>query len=122
MPSCKYSFATHFVLGPSYFDGFTSFTPNKMTFQAPLSANVNKTNVVDFVTHAYSKLGASRLAAIAVGNEPSYYKNTTSYNSAVHEVESYVVDALGFSGASQDIFEVGDIDSGQASQGSPWTL
>lgn len=110
-----------YILGPSYFDGFKSFTMAKINIQAPLGATVNLTNSKDYVTRAYNNVGADRVDAIALGNEPEWYDDTAKeYVTGALKVESALIDALGLEGDDRVIFEAGNTASENAGSSDHW--
>lgn len=123
LPGCLYSFGTDFVLGPSYFKGFSGFGQNQLTFQAPLSANVNATNVMDFVSNAYAMVPHGKLVAIALGNEVNGYDHTPqAYVDGAKSLEQIVINTLNLTGSGRQIFEVLDTASGMfGGGGNTWT-
>ena len=96
-----------------------------MSFQIPLSASVNSSNIQDYATRAYEALGADRLAAVAIGNEvaaKNYESTAADYVKAVKNVEQIVIKALNLSGNSEKIFEVLDLASNQVDSQKQFTL
>ena len=89
-----------------------------MTFQAPLDPTVNDTASLDYVRHAYHALGADRLAAIALGNEPDAYSSQFNVNYTVQDyvsaslkLEKRITKALPAL-AGERIFEVLELSEG----------
>ncbi|KAJ5612102.1 hypothetical protein N7510_005296 [Penicillium lagena] len=87
---CPIGSAATYILGPSYFDGFSSFQDFDMTFQAPLGPTLNISNTLTYVSRAYKNVGKDRLAAIAIGNEPNLYP---SQYGITYTVDQYVNDS-----------------------------
>jgi hypothetical protein len=108
-------------LGPSYFDGFKSFTSAKINIQAPLGGTVNLTNSKAYVTRAYNNVGADRVDAIALGNEPEWYDDTAiKYVTDALKLQSALIDALGLQGDARKIFEAGNTASENAGSDDHW--
>ncbi|KAJ4297631.1 hypothetical protein N0V90_005525 [Kalmusia sp. IMI 367209] len=73
--------ADHFILGPHWFDALRNrFKDAQFSIQAPLDAKkdshaaINKTNVLAFMREVYKVLDASRIDAIALGNEINFFE------------------------------------------------
>ncbi|KAK7984704.1 glycoside hydrolase family 79 protein [Apiospora saccharicola] len=114
---CPTGSAAAFKVGPAFFEGYKAFPDAKMTIQAPLGPNVNKTLVREFVRRAWdARIGESgdvdwkdRIEAIALGNEPEFYtKDVEKYVRDTLELEEIVLDELKLEGADRKIFEVGN--------------
>lgn len=108
---CPIGSGATYVLGPSYFNGFKSFQNQHFSFQAPMGRTVNTTGSLDYVTRAWDATGASRVAAIALGNEVDIYGSgytVQQYVTAALALEGKITDALGIS-SNERIFEVLDI-------------
>ena len=88
---CPVGSSASYILGPSYFNGFTAFPNQHMTFQAPMGPTVNFTGSLDYVKRAYAALTAARTTAIALGNEPDSYSSQYNVN---YTIQDYVTDAL----------------------------
>lgn len=119
---CPIGSSATYILGPSYFDGFASFPNQHMTFQAPLDPKVNYTSSLDYVQRAYNALGADRVAAIAIGNEPDDYANQMGvaysiqdYVNAALDLEKRIEAQLGLDGTP--IFEVFDLSGAGGTNG-----
>lgn len=104
-----------YVLGPSYFDGYTRFKDANMIIQAPLGNPVNTSNTLAYVWQAWENLGhGDRVAAIALGNEVEFIYNTTAddYVDAALEIQESILANLSLSGDASRIFEAGNTASG----------
>jgi hypothetical protein len=114
-----------FILGPSYFDGLQSFANYSMTFQAPLTYPINKSNILEYVNRAYTALGSDRVDAIALGNEVAYHghdKKPEEYVSDAGIMIEYISESLNLTGEDARIFQVLDMGSSTVDSGSPYTL
>lgn len=110
---CPVGSGATFILGPSYFQGFKSFPNQHFSFQAPLGPTLNLTGSLDYVTRAYQALGADRVDAIALGNEPDDYRNgytAQDYTTNALKLERGINSALKL--PSERIFEVVDLSAG----------
>lgn len=106
---CPYQPYSDFIIGPTYFNTFAKFQRAQFSIQAPLQAALNISEIVSVVTRAYNAVGASRVAAIAVGNEAGYYESTAQdYVIAAHTAQAAILKALKLSNGTQ-IFEVLDM-------------
>jgi hypothetical protein len=112
---CPHSSKNTYTLGPSYFDLFKWFQKKtQMTFQPPIYPKGKPDNwtidSMDYVRNAAKGLGQNRIAGIALGNEPDYYKyDMKEYVSRVLDLECKIVEELGLEGVEKSIFELGDI-------------
>lgn len=94
-------------MGPSYFDNLAGFKDAQFSIQAPLNVSVNRTNVLAYIQHAYNKIGADRVNAIALGNEVQFYEpNGGAYVEDANAAQKVIVDALNLGDAK--IFETLD--------------
>lgn len=96
---CKGGSDAAFHIGPSYFDAFKRFQSAHFTFQAPLGPHANGPNAAAYVQHAYSAAGASRVNAIALGNEVNWYVGTA---------ENYVGNASIVKDAIKSVIKLND--------------
>lgn len=111
-PECKKSSRDVFHIGPDYFDTFKRFQKASMSVQAPIGAEIDIENSVAYVHEAYKALGKDRVAAIALGNEPNWYKETVeTYVKHALDIESHIVKNLTLKGDDSHIFQVGEIAS-----------
>ena len=118
---CPIGSDAQYILGRSYFHGFEWFTKAKMSFQAPLGPDANTSGSLEYVRRAYKALGAERVTAIALGNEPNFYdKTATEYSKTSKSLASDIIKDIGLS--DRKIFEVGNIANGGMLSGKPWTL
>ncbi|KAJ5999615.1 hypothetical protein N7481_000024 [Penicillium waksmanii] len=114
-PESKKNSKDTFYIGPSYFDTFKRFQKASMSIKAPMGAEVDMENTVAYIQQAWKALGKSRLAAIALGNEPNSYRKSeetlTLYVIDALDVESQIIKNLSLIGDDSHIFQVGEIAS-----------
>ncbi|KAJ5578102.1 uncharacterized protein N7459_007066 [Penicillium hispanicum] len=111
---CRHASDMAFTLGPSYFEGFKAFPNAHMTFQAPIYPKLEMKDwlnrSMEYTRRASKALGQSRIAGIALGNEPDYYTyGPEEYIDRAVKLESRIVKELGLTGEARRIFELGDI-------------
>jgi hypothetical protein len=63
------------TFGPSYFDTFATLPNAAFVIDVPMKKN-NLNNTELFAKAAYEKIGAARIAAFEIGNEPNNYGKT----------------------------------------------
>lgn len=124
---CPHSSKNTYTLGPSYFESFKWFNKTQMTFQAPIYPKEQPDNwtiaSMDYIRNAAKALGKDRIAGIALGNEPDYYKyDMKEYISRALELEGKIIKELGLKGAERSIFELGDIPNSVIKKGNNWGL
>ncbi|KAF3002208.1 hypothetical protein E8E14_000848 [Neopestalotiopsis sp. 37M] len=120
---CPAGSDAYYSLGPSFFAGFRSFQSAKINIQAPLNATVNLTMTLAYVTQAWENVGADRVDAIALGNEPEWYDATAEkYVDDALQIQAAIIDALNLTGDAQKIFEAGNTASENAGTGSKWKV
>ncbi|GAB1312749.1 Glycoside hydrolase family 79 protein [Madurella fahalii] len=115
--------AATFILGKSYFDALSCFQSAHFSIQAPLTeGNPNRTNIIAYIQRAYDALGASRVNAIALGNEVNWYEdNAALYVADAQAAKNAITSAVDV--GSGRIWEVLDTASEHASTGAaPYTV
>ncbi|KXX78631.1 Beta-glucuronidase [Madurella mycetomatis] len=115
--------AATFILGTSYFDALSRFNSAHFSIQAPLTeSNPNRTNIIAYIQRAYNALGASRVNAIALGNEVNWYEdNAAQYVADAQAAKNAISSVLDIDGDL--IWEVLDTASEHASTGrAPYTV
>jgi hypothetical protein len=108
-----------YLLGPSFFDGYSHFQNATMIIQAPLDNPINTTNTVTFVWNAWNKLGgANRVASIALGNEVEfiYRDGPDLYTKAALSLQASIIQNLSLSGDEAKIFQAGNTASSSVSK------
>ncbi|KAK8090139.1 hypothetical protein PG997_005100 [Apiospora hydei] len=105
-------------LGPSFCEGYKAFPNARISIQAPMQESPTPmNNTLAFVRCAWDARGgdASKVAAIALGNEPNFYKDTTAadYAKEALRVQKAVIDELGLKGDGRKFFEVANTASSQ---------
>lgn len=130
-PLCKKNSKDTFYIGPSYFDTFRLFQKNTtapMSIQAPMGPDMPMNYTVAYVDQAWKALGSSRVAAIALGNEPNWYKDSDGNRITA---KKYVDDALKvetrlsqkLEGDSSPVYQIAEIASqGVTKEGNPFNM
>lgn len=130
-PLCKKNSKDVFYIGPSYFDTFRLFqrhTTAPMSIQAPMGPDMPMNYTVAYVDQAWKALGSSRVAAIALGNEPNWYKDADGNRITA---KKYVDDALKvetrlnqkLEGDSSPVYQIAEIASqGVTKEGNPFNM
>ncbi|KAJ6112542.1 hypothetical protein N7512_007866 [Penicillium capsulatum] len=116
---CRKNSKDVFYIGPSYFDTLSLFkksTTSSMTIQAPMGPHMPVNYSLAYVQEAYKALGADRVAAIALGNEPNWYNDTNGQHISAQEyvdqavkLKAELIDML--KGDNPPVFQVGEIAS-----------
>ncbi|ETS78543.1 hypothetical protein PFICI_10605 [Pestalotiopsis fici W106-1] len=120
---CPNGSDAYYSLGPSFFEGFQSFQSAKINIQAPLNSTVNLTMTLAYVTQAWENVGAERVDAIALGNEPEWYDATAEkYVDDALQIQAAIIDALNLTGDARKIFEASNTASENAGTGNKWKL
>jgi hypothetical protein len=105
----------HYILGSTFFDGFSGFKDANMIIQAPLQNPVNMSNTLSYLWQAWNSLGnGSRVEAIALGNEVEfiYQSGVDDYVEAALTIQEGIIKNLSLSGGEARIFEAGNTASG----------
>ena len=119
------------MLGPAHFDTFRSrFKNAKISFQAPMDYDMTKDlgkqmeNTLTYVREASKAIGPERVDAIALGNEPGYYKrgNADLHVEQARYTEGNVTKELKLKGDAAKIFRYGEIASKPAKNGESFGM
>ncbi|KAK8019360.1 hypothetical protein PG990_004498 [Apiospora arundinis] len=113
---CHQSSDAIYSVGPSFCEGYKAFPDARMSIQAPMQESPTPlNNTLAFVRCAWDARGgdASKVAAIALGNEPNFYKGTSAadYAKEALRVQKAVIDELKLKGDGRKIFEVANTAS-----------
>lgn len=108
-----------YSVGPSYFNAFKRFPNAVFTVQAPMG-NMDMNNTMTYVESAWNAIGdASRVKAIALGNEPNYYLSASQYVLNAAAISSNVSEALKLNGP---MYELGDLSPEAVLTNQPYSL
>ncbi|KAK8124773.1 glycoside hydrolase family 79 protein [Apiospora kogelbergensis] len=113
---CQQNSEAIYRLGPSFCEGYKAFPDARMSIQAPMQESPTPlNNTLAFVRCAWDARGgdANKVAAVALGNEPNFYKGTTAadYAKEALRVQKAVIDELGLKGDGRKFFEVANTAS-----------
>lgn len=128
---CWNSHLTAFTLGPKYFNTFRNrFQDAKISFQAPMDYDLKKDlgqqtkNTMTYIREAWNAIGAKRVDAIALGNEPGYYEDWSSeiYVEQARYIAGNVTKEFQLEGDAAKIFQYGEIASKPAKNGETFGM
>ncbi|CEJ60561.1 hypothetical protein PMG11_09132 [Penicillium brasilianum] len=122
----------NYTVGPGYFDTLKLFQGSHWTLQAPMGDDMKIEDTMAFLQQAWdaaTNKGANkeRVAAIALGNEPNWYKkyDVDGYIQRSQTIEERVVKDFKLKGDETRIFQTGEIAAevaGKAESPSKFTL
>lgn len=122
----------NYTVGPDYFDTLKLFPGSHWTLQAPMGDDMKIEDTMAFLQQAWNATtnkGANkkRVAAIALGNEPNWYKTygVDGYIERSQTIEERVVKDFKLKGDETRIFQTGEIAAevaGKADSPSKFTL
>ncbi len=115
-----------YTVGPDYFNALNRFKGSHWTLQAPMGDDMNLDDSMAFLQQAWDAVtdkGANkeRVAAIALGNEPNWYKKygVDGYIERSQKIQERVINDFKLKGDGTRIFQTGEIAAEVAGKSNP---
>ncbi|KAJ5176624.1 uncharacterized protein N7482_002501 [Penicillium canariense] len=112
-----------YTVGPDYFNALRNFQASHWSIQAPMGDEMNIEDTMDFLQQAWGAAtnegtDRDRVAAIALGNEPNWYKKygIEGYIERSQMIENRVTERFSLKGEEARIFQTGEIAAEVASK------